>query len=217
VDVPTILDVIEAHGFDSTDDVITDDRKVEALNEAYWDICSRDPWPFLERSIDLTFDGTTGIPTNWPSDVKAPTKVMRDSDGARMEPFRLDDFLDRYGDNLTLQASPILYYREAGQLAVYPIPSASETVTMKYVRVPAALTATSLETDIVLPARFHRGALVNGALYRLYLMQDDTELSAGFERLYEKAISLMRDDLWREQYERPQFIHVNDPDNWDTL
>lgn len=206
-----MLDIIDAHGLDGIDV----DRQVEAINETHWDVCGRQPWPFLEQSIDLTWDGTGPIPANWPDDFGAAMVLIRDSDGRKLQPTRLDDFLENYGANLASIDSPYLYYFEANQLKVYPVPGNGVTALMKYIRVPAELTETSVSADVLLPARYHRSVLVNGAISKLSLMDDDIDISNAFERLMEKYIAQMTDDLWASQYDRPDFIHVNDPDNWD--
>lgn len=214
MDVPTMLDIFTAYGFE-TDDEMTDDRKLEVLNETYWDAASREEWPFLEASTNLTFDGAVGTPTNDPGDIGQVMTVSRVSDGVRQEPWRMDDFYEYYANQLTQAGSPLLYYFEAGQLKSYPIPSASESLRVKYIRVPEELTLTSLESDILFPKRYHRSVLVIGALSRLALMQDDPELGQSFGSLYERALAFMVEDVFKQQSQRTDFIHVNDPDNWD--
>jgi len=86
---------------------------------------------------------------------------------------------------------------------------------VKYIQIPAELTLTSIEADIKFPKRYHRSVIVMGTLSRLAVMQDDAELGASYERLYEKALATMVDDVFHQQSQRPDFIHVNDPDNWD--
>jgi proline racemase len=127
----------------------------------------------------------------------------------------MDDFYEYYASDLTKAGSPLLYYFESGQFKAYPIPSASDSVLVKYVKVPTELIATSVESAINWPKRYHRSVLGIGTLSRLAVMQDDAELGASYERLYEKALATMVDDVFHQQSQRPDFIHVNDPDNWD--
>lgn len=214
MDVPTMLDIFESYGFE-TDDELTEDRKVEALNETYWDAASRNEWPFLEASAVLTFDGTSGVPTNDPGDIGQVITASRVSDGVVMEPWRMDDFYEYYASALTKQGGPLLYFFEAGQLNAYPVPSATDSLLVKYIRVPDELTATSVEADIKWPKRYHRGVLVMGTLSRLAVMQDDTDLGAAYERLFEKALGTMVEEVFKQQSQRSDYIHVNDPDNWD--
>lgn len=214
MDVPTLMDFFVSYGFD-TDDEMTDQRKLEALNETYWDACARESWPFLEATVTLTFSGSSGVPTNDPGDIGLVTAAIRVADGKVLEPWRTDDFYQTYGSVLTSPGQPLLYFIEADQVKAYPVPSASDQVLLKYVKVPAALTLTSVESDIKFPPRYHRSVLGLGTLSRLAVMQDDLDMGAGYERLYEKALALAAGDLLKQQSDRTDFIHVNDLDNWD--
>lgn len=214
MDVATMFDIFVSYGFE-TDDELTDDRKLEALNETYWDACERNDWPFLESSATLTFSGSSGTPTNDPGDIGTVMTAQRGPDGSTLEPWRTDDFSESFGSQLTKTGSPLLYYFEGGQIRVYPLPSASETVHVKYLSIADELTLTSAESDIKFPKRYHRSVLVMGTLSKLAVMQDDTDLGASYERLYEKALAMMVESNFKQQSQRPDFIHVNDPDNWD--
>ena len=214
MNVPTMMDIFVGYGFE-TDDELTDDRKLEALNETYWDAVVREAWPFLEKSVTLTYDGTGYAPTNDPGDFNQVIAVYRGVDGWVLQPWRSDDFYQNYSTNLTQSGSPLLYFFEGGNMKVYPVPSASDTVVVKYVKTPAELTAVSAETDIVFPKRYHRSVLVMGTLARLAMFQDDPDMANSYGSLYEKALALMVDDQFKQQTDRPDFIHVADWDNYD--
>jgi hypothetical protein len=214
MDVPTMFNIFTAYGFE-TDDVLTDDRKLEALNEIYWDANSREAWPFLEASATYTFAGGSATPVTPATDINSVEAIYRTSDGQRLEPWRRDDFFNNYASALTRAGSPSIYYFEAGALNFYPLPASTDSVVVKYSKVPPALTLTTLEASIVFPPKFHRSVLVMGALSKLALAQDDVDMAQAYERLYEKALSLMVEDQLSQQTDRTDFIHVNDPDNWD--
>lgn len=214
MDVPTILDVFVGYGFE-TDDELTDARKLEALNETYWDACAREAWPFLEKSFDLTYGGSSGVASNDPADYNSVSAVFRVSDGWVLQPWRTDDFYQRFGDALTQTGSPQLYFFEGGTLHVYPTPATTDTVRIKYVKVPAELIATSAEADIVLPKRYHRSVLVMGTLAKLAMFQDDPEMAAQYDALYQRALAQMVEDQLKQQTDRPDYIHVSDWDNFD--
>jgi hypothetical protein len=214
MDVATIFDNFISYGFE-TDDELTDARKLEALNEAYWDACSRKPWPFLEASATVTYTGNgdvTGISP--PTDVGTVQTVVR-NDGAILEPWRRDDFLESFGAQLTLPGMPALYYTEAEQIKVYPVPSSGDSITVQYIKVPPALAQADVEATILIPPRYHRSVLVKGALIELAILQDDPDTAQVYKAEFEEAIVRMADDLFPQQTQRPQFIHMNDPDNYD--
>jgi hypothetical protein len=212
VDVATFFDNFVSYGYE-TDDELTDDRKLEALNEAYWDVCSRASWPFLEASATITYDGDDNVGAQ-PSDIGTVTTVVR-SDGAILEPWRRDDFLENYGSVLTQTGLPGLYYMEAQQLKVWPIPPANASITVQYLKFPAALQEIDAEGTILIPARYHRGVLLKGALVELAILQDDPDTAQVYKAEFEEAIARMANDLLVPQVQRPAFIHVNDQDNYD--
>jgi hypothetical protein len=59
--------------------------------------------------------------------------------------------------------------------------------------------------------------LVTGALYKLYLMEDDAELSAQFERHFENRIERMRVDLHQRQIDREEYIIDVDPESYESV
>lgn len=214
MNVATIMDIFVSYGFE-TDDEMTDDRKLEALNETYWEVLAREAWPFLQSSVTLAFDGSTMAPNNDPGDINSVITAVRTDNGLFLEPWRMDDFYETYAGSLTTAGSPLLYFFEGGNLRVYPVPSSTDAVLIKYMKVAPELTALSVEGDILLPKRYHRSVLVMGTLSKLAVMQDDLEMGQGYGNLFEVAVTRMTDDLLTEQSQRTEFIHINDPDNWD--
>lgn len=213
MDVPTILDNLISYGYE-TDDELTDARKLEAINEVYWDVCSREAWPFLEASVSLTFDGTLNTASNDPQDIGVVETAVR-GDGGLLEPWRRDDFLENFGSALTNTAPPALFYFEANVVKFWPIPTSADTVTVQYIRIPLALTATSSEGEIAIPPRWHRHVLLKGVLVEMAILQDDPDTAQVYKAEYEEAIQRMVNDLVPQQTMRPEYIHVSDPDNYD--
>ena len=215
MDVSALMEMFVSYGFES-DDEMTDEQKLLALNETYWDVCSREPWPWLETAYSFSFDGGDPSPNNPMTDLGAITKVWRSADGAVLSPVRFDDFIEAYGSNLVVDDAPSYYYiQSSNTVQFYPRPRSSDLVNCQYLRVPAELTELSVEADIVLPKRWHRGVLGIGTLARLALMQDDVDMSNAYERLYEKSMAMMVGVEFKKQYDRPEYIHAYDADNWD--
>lgn len=212
MDVQGIIDDLVDHGFDDA----STERLLAVINETYHDVCDGQPWRFLEENVVLTFDGASAAPTNWPTDFRTLVAIYRTADGTKLVPYRYDDFIAGYASNLDNLASPLIYYFQGTQLKTYPIPGATETVTMQYIRQPTELTSTDVEASILIPKRYHRATLVNGALYKLYLMEDDPELSSAFQALYDRALVKMSAD-WLIQIDRSDYIHHVDPDDVDDF
>jgi hypothetical protein len=200
-----MIDEFNDHGF--TDTSVT--RKVALINDTIWDICSREPWPFLEKKLTLTFDGINAVPSNLPSDFRAAVSLIRTDTGAALDPQRYDVMKRKYGTLLNQVGDPLAYYFLRGQLNVYYIPGSGTTLDLEYLAFHAKLTSSSVETDILLPAQHHR-AVVLGTLYKLYDMDDDFDIGASFQAQFEDRVVKMRNELWTQQYDRPDRIYAID-------
>lgn len=210
MDVATMITDLGDHGFMDT----SADTKLRMIQDAIWEIEGLRPWPFLDATATLSFDGTSASPTTPPANFKAALKVKDLATGQNLEPTTLQDLEEAVGTQLTQVAAPRVYYVEAEQLKLWPVPPAGTSLRLRYIRQSAAVTASTLSAEILLPARHHR-LIVLGALVRLYDMEDDVELSQRFQQHFETRLERMVEDLFRKQYDRPEYIRVNDPDAWD--
>lgn len=200
--VQELIDEFNDHGF--TDTSIT--RKVSLINDTIWDICSREPWPFLEKTATLNFDGTSPNPTNQPSDFKAVLALKRDDNGDPLDPERYDVMQRKYGQTLTQSGQPVAYYFLGNKINIYFVPDSGTTLTLEYLAQHPVLSQGSVEADILLPPQHHR-VIALGSLYKLYDMDDDFDIGASFQQQYEDRIMKMRSELWVRQYDRPDRIY----------
>ncbi|MDE2098585.1 MAG: hypothetical protein KGL39_15125 [Patescibacteria group bacterium] len=200
--VQDMIDEINDHGF--TDTSVT--RKVALINDTVWDICAREPWPFLEKKATLSFDGTNPSPTNFPTDFRAVMSIIRTDNGDPLDPERYDVMKRKYGQTLLSAGQPVAYYFLGETLNIYYVPSSSMTLDMEYLSNHPALTQSSLETAFLIPPQHHRAILL-GTLYKLYDMDDDYDIGASFQAQYEDRILKMRTQLWTRQYDRPDRIY----------
>jgi len=210
MDVATMITDLGDHGFTDTGAP----TKVRVLQDTIWEIEGMRPWPFLETSIDLTFDGTSGLATNWPVQFRAGLKLTNTETGGQLQPIRLDEVDEATGTGIATVGTPRAYYPEAEQLKLWPIPPSGTVVRMRYIRWSPAISSGSAESAILLPVRHHR-VIVLGALIRLYDMEDDPELASRFQGHYEARLEAIVQDLFRKQFDRPEVIHVEDQDSWD--
>jgi hypothetical protein len=211
MDVSEMITELNEHGFEDTSSV----RKVALINDTIWDICSREAWPFLEGSIELTFNGSSTVPSNFPTDFSKALSVTDAASGNVIRWERWEVVQKTYPSSIDTAGLgyPQAYYFRDNQLRVFPLPASNMTLDLNYVKWPAELSAGSLEADIVIPTR-HQRAIILGTLYKLYAMEDDPELSALFKDEYETRVSMMRDDLIREQYDLADRIFVLDDDDY---
>ena len=209
MDVSDMIDDLGDHGFTDTSTA----TKVRILQDTIWEIESLRPWPFLDTEITLTFAGSSASASNFPSNFKAALQLKDVATNTVLVPIDESD-LERNGYDLTQNGTPRVYYPSASVLKVWPRPTASDTIRMRYIRSSAAINSSSVEADILIPARHHR-LIVLGALVRLYDMEDDPELAARFQGHYEMRLQRIVDEIFRKQYDRPDFIRVDDADSWD--
>lgn len=202
-----MISLIREHGFDD----LSDFRILGFINTAYHDVCTREPWPFLEQTASPTIDATTGRVTS-PTDIGKVLGFEDTAHGRGLEPVRLDEFTRAYGSKLTLAGDPHSYFFVGANVYVYPIP-ASGSFVLQYLRVPPDLTF-SPDTTPILPSQHHE-VLVYGALARAYFMEDDPENKLGAIQDFEDAISKMRNDLWTRQFDRTDTIQ--DLDGMDAV
>lgn len=203
MDVSAMISDIDDHGFEDTEE----ERKLAVLNDVYQDVLAREAWPFLE-ALDLEeaiqVDETNGS-ISATDGIRAVLFFRMRS--RTIDPIRLDDFLNSYGNRIDQTGQPWCFYFVGNDLRIWPIPSSTPDGTvLAYIKAADDLTATTAEEDILIPREYHRDILVNGALYKLYALEDDAELAAGFQRYFEEGISRMRELAWKKQYQRMEIV-----------
>lgn len=209
MNVSEILTQLTSHGFEDTS---TDD-KVAAINDALWDIESREPWPFLEKTTQLSFNGSSPTPSNMPTDFKAALWIYDNTNGVSIWPERASTIRDTANTQINLVSDPQAYYFVGNTIKFWPVPgAATNRYQMDYIATQPAITSTSVEADILLPKRHHK-VITLGALWQLYKMEDDPENGNMFQIDYENKINLMAEDLFRRQYQRADRIFVVDEDD----
>jgi len=212
MDVSEMISALGDHGFADT----LSSTKVRELQNAIWQIEATEQWPFLETTLDLDFDGTSPVATNMPSGGWHASMRVKDLVAQRRIPFsRLDDFEDMVGTNYDEVGDPQLYYFEGGQLKFWPIPPAStDRVKWRYIKVSAEITDSTVESAIPLP-KHHHELIVVKALAKLYRMEDDLELASYFEGASGELMQRMKDNLFRQQIDQPDYVRVLDWDDYD--
>lgn len=210
MDVSEMITDLGDHGFTDS----STNTKLRVLQDTIWEIEGLRPWPFLETSINLTFDGSSGLATNFPANFRSALMLKDAGSGVRLDPLDQSDLEDIVGTQLTRVGAPVYYYSEGERLKLWPVPPSGTTVRMRYIRFSDEIAQGTLEDAILIPKRHHR-VIVLGALIRLYDMEDDPELAARFQQHYESRLERMVEDLFRKQFDRPEYVRVTDPDSWD--
>jgi hypothetical protein len=226
VNVTDITQELTDHGFGNT---VPSARQIWFINDTIWDICSRDKWPFLEKTVTLTFAGNSATASNWPSDFKAVMSMVDTSNGSVIQPERVE-FLDkRNALNLTQSGDPVWYSfigtggtsagdsGSPGEPAVcnfWPLPGGNTTVQMRYLAQHPQVTSLTTESGILIPPQHHR-VISLGTLWKCFDMEDDPEMATRYQQLYEARIEAMKRDIFMRQYDRPDRIYVIGYDDYD--
>ena len=209
-----MYDEMSLYGFDDFED----EQKLTLLNEAYFDIVTREPWPFLEALND-TISAPSGIEritnntlvTNSPTDVNAVLSFVDTTNNITMQPER-GDVVEKNYKTLYDSGNARVYYFVGDELHVYPPTSGSVSYRLYYTRVPSAASTTS--DTFLIPAR-HHSIIVYGALVKAFLVNDDPQ-AAAFQNMFEQRYQQMRADVWMNQYDRTDRIHVvTDSFDWN--
>lgn len=191
---------------------ITSSRMLSFINDAYWDVCSRENWPFLEKVAVPTVDVSGAITA--PTDISKVQRFVDTGLGTRLEPVREDAWALWHANELTKTGNPNSYFFVGEQLFVYPI-STSNTLMLSYVSFPPPLTI-SPDSAPVLPLRHHK-VVVWGALVQAYFLEDDADNASFADQQFEARIDKMRNDLWGQQTDRPDTIEDVDGTDWSDV
>lgn len=209
-----MYDEMSLYGFDDFED----SQKLMLLNEAYFDISTREPWPFMEALATFTAPtGTTKITNNSftgsPTNVNAVLSFTDVSNNIVMVPERADTVEKNYKIN-NLSAFPSVYYFVDDDVFLYPAVSGDTNYRMLYVKRPVSATEQTDSAAWYIPER-HHSVIVYGALVKAFLVNDDPQ-AAAFQNMYEQRYQQMRNDAWMNQYDRTERIHVlTDSYDWN--
>ena len=226
----TVADIITElgdHGFANT---VSSARQIWFINDTIWDICSREKWPFLEKTVNLTFAGGSATAANWPSDFKSTLSMVNTNTGIVVQPERQEYVDKRNALNLTQAGSPVFYSfigsggtssgdAEApiGDSAVcnfWPIPLATDTIQMRYVAQHQQVDSSTTESGILIPPQHHR-VISLGTIWKCLDMEDDPTMATRYQQLYETRIESMKRDIFMRQYDRTDRVYVIGYDDYD--
>ena len=213
--IDAMIDVMDLYGFEDFDD----DQKVLLLNEAYLDIVTREPWPFMEKVVPslVVPTGTSQITNNTSvspniTDLGAVLSMVDITNDIVMLPERTDTIEKNYRVNET-SGIPERYYFVDDDLFLYPAASGGTVYRLYYLKTPTDLAVDTAEADILIPKR-HHSIIVYGALIKAFLVNDDPQ-AAVFQNAFESRYQQMRNDVWMNQYDRTERVHiVTDSYDW---
>jgi hypothetical protein len=215
MDVQDIIDVLDLHGFEDVEEA----DKVSVINDTLQEINTREPWPFLEVMVDLDAsadvdaDGKVTVPGMTPPEVASVLDIINTDDyGRSISWIRRDEHFKRNATSLDATGTPYKYFFVNNDLYLYPIPDTGN-FRLTFLQVQALVDASDTEDALLLPIRHHR-LVALGALYKLHSQEDDPENAALFKGQFDEKLILMRQDLFKKQWDRPDSILVVDEEDW---
>ena len=228
-----MYDEMDLYGFEDFED----SQKLLLLNESYFDIVTREPWPFLEKMTEFIVpSGTTQITSGSVFKVRNDNNTLDNSlTNPVLIPFTQYDvnsvlsFIDVSNDVVMMPergdvieknyrlasdtSTPSKYYFVGDDMYVYPAVSGDTTYRMFFLRLPTAATEATDTGAFLIPSR-HHSIIVYGALVKGFLVNDDPQ-AAAFQNLFEQRYQQMRNDVWMNQYDRTDYVHVlSDSYDW---
>lgn len=186
----TIRDEVQARGFD----FVTDARVNQWINDSYFEIAEWMPWPFLETSVS----GASPITI---TDLRAVLSVTNSLSGVPLE--SVDRRVVQLGDTaLDDTGIPALWWREDQTINVWP-GSSTDTVTVRYIKVPTTLTADA-DTPII-PTRWHQ-VIVDGAVLRAQKDNDMWQEYQVLRAIWQQQLDLMTQSIMASNLAGPGTI-----------
>lgn len=198
------LDDLVAFGYEDTDI----NAKLRALNYSIKKVANRKPWAFMEKVTTLTFDGTNPYPTDQPSDLRIALKLMDTSTGKRVRYKPVDEIENEHGADLTLVSTPQFYYFEGTQLRVWPVPPAG-SLRFRYIREHPTVSQSDPESSILVPVAGHEAILFRSVM-RLADLEDDDEVAARMDPLFEREMQELNEVLGVTQLDTNDHVQVID-------
>ncbi len=166
-------------------------------------------WPFSLVTANTTAN-SSGVVT-LPAAFRKPKKVFDTTNNNLLEYMRKDEFVSRYGTLPLTSSQPYVYnYSVAGGMTIYPL----QAVNLTIVYHTGAVDYVTEAEGIQIPDAYSE-VLEFGALDRLYANLGDVVMSQYYKSRYEDILSNMTDDLFAQQFDRPDTIQsVQYSDSW---
>ena len=228
-----LFDEFDLYGFEDFED----SQKLTLLNEAYFDVVTREPWPFLEKLVSFiipsgvsqitsgstfkvrndnnTLDNSLTNPVLIPFTEHSVGSVLSFVDSSNdiiMTPER-GDVIEKNYYLVDDTGTPSKYYFVGDDMFVYPATSGDTEYRLYFLRLPVAATIASNTGAWFIPSR-HHSIILYGALVKAFLVNDDPQASL-FQNMFEQRYQQMRNDVWMNQYDRTERVHVlSDSYDW---
>lgn len=162
------------------------------INQAYKELCTQAPWPFLETT-------STGAAPLTVSDLGAIQTVF-DSNGRKLHPMQYDTLVKLANTSLSLNGLASYYYITSGTI-VNTFPVATTSITVRYYKVPVDLSSAG---DLPLVPDEYRDIIATGALRRCAIDNQAWQAAAGYRQEWDSRVL----DMVSAEIEAPQYQQI---------
>jgi len=181
------------------------------INDAQNDIFNEYRLPFMETTQAYTvavgvsdITNGVGLPTNY---VQALNLVYT-SDGEKILPYR--DIREVDSENPdpddTDAGSPQYWYKYAGMIKVFPMPSSAYTLSLRYYKRPTVISADTAVPEV--PSEFEE-ALVMGAAYRVMQVKDNYDQAGVLQNKFDEILQKLVMKYSQAQVGQPTIMRIN--------
>jgi hypothetical protein len=187
---------VQARGFD----YLLTARCNTLINIAVNEICSYMPWPFMETSVGPSASPLTITDLGW---ILSVVDSLQDT---RLSPADRRYVLNQDAD-LTDTGTPQVYWTEGNTVTVWP-GSATDTITVRYVKTPVDL---SSDSDVpLIPTGFH-DLIVHGTVLQAQLDNDMLQSYQMTRQVWQTRIDQMVQAIMGRDLGGPVLMTVTDP------
>lgn len=171
---------------------ITDAELLTWINECIHDVSMRHNWPWLESQTNLTtVAGTAAYNENdWASGraVQEILFVIRSGDDEPLHPISYELAVAAYGDDFP-SGTPTKFFWWREYIYLVPTPDSAETIKLRYIREPTALTGADDEPPWL--STFHH-LVVDFVEGRVWQQQEDfVKAQVAFQKYFDR-LDLMK-------------------------
>jgi len=193
MDFEDLIDEVQARGFD----YLNDTRVGRYVNQSYQEVCAYAsmPWPFLE-------DSASGNAPLTISDLRAVLAVMETTNKRPLFPIERRQ-IDLWDPTLEYVSLPCYWYLDGTAVKVWPLPPATVSLSVRYIKRPADLVANGDEP--LVPEAYH-DLIVDGAVIRCQKDNDNYAAAAAVREDWQRQIDLMVADLMNRNLDGPTTI-----------
>ena len=192
-------------GVPTSDTMFTDAQVTAAVNMALHALDEEHDWPWCQASASIATSTSTIVLSSYVSTWKRVVTISIPTSNKQLVPWPATDLLS---EDPSFTGEPDRYAVWAENIVLRPVPDASYSYSLQYIKRETDLSAGSDQP--LLPSQFD-GAVVAYAAYLLATREGDTTNAAVHLATYKEWVARMRDNVKRTS--APRRVSVR-PNGW---